>query len=68
MARGDDQLPSVREENALLRRQVAELMARCRTAERRAGLLESSRRTLLAVAWGGRPPDRPLGTTNGRDP
>lgn len=59
MARGDDQLPSVREENAQLRRQVAELMARCRTAERRVELLESSRRTLLAVAWGGRSPERP---------
>lgn len=41
-------------ENATLRRRLTELEARCRSAERRAELLESSRRTLLAVAWGGR--------------
>ena len=59
VAGADDRLPSERAEVAALRRQVAELTARVRTAERRAELLESSRRTLLAVAWGGRTPERP---------
>jgi hypothetical protein len=49
-----ERLPSERAEVAALRRQVAALESRVRTAERRAELLADSNRTLARVAaWGG---------------
>ena len=53
LAAAEDVALAVDERDAL-RRKLAETEARLRSVEARAAMLEASRKTLLAVAWGGR--------------